>query len=189
MWRQDSGAAKCLNLCRATKPPAGCHAVVRSIARRAPRDPRPTPGRRYALQAALRSAVRHSCRRHRRQFLPLYRDLHRSASPPAEHRLRSALEARARPYRHPLHPSGPQSTGRRAGVPPPRRRSAERWHRSVATHHITGWENTQAKLRQFHRPQSGPIAARIRYRSRPGFGAHRYRRKVQRDPRRAADAW
>src|SRR5450631_3389704 len=62
------------------------------------------------------------------------------------HRLNTAFglhwrRARARPHRHPLHPSGPQSTGRRAGVPPPRRRSAERCYRSVAAHHITGWKN------------------------------------------------
>ena len=40
----DSGAAKSLDLCRATKSPAGCHAVVRSVPRSAQRDPRPTPG-------------------------------------------------------------------------------------------------------------------------------------------------
>ena len=73
-------------------------AVLREIP-----DPRRAEGMLYKLP--LRSAVLHSCRSHRQQFLPLYRDLHPSASPSAEHRLRSALEARARPHRHPLHPS------------------------------------------------------------------------------------
>jgi hypothetical protein len=35
VWLQDSGAAKSLNLCRATKSRAGCHAVVRSVPRHA----------------------------------------------------------------------------------------------------------------------------------------------------------
>ena len=128
----DSGAAKSLNLCRATKSPAGCHAIVRSVPRRAQRDPRPAPGRGQALQAALCSAVLDPCRGHRRQFLPLHRDLHQGAPPPAERRLRSALAACARPYRYSLHPSGPRSTGGRAGVPPPRRWSARRRNRSGA---------------------------------------------------------
>ena len=72
--------------------------------------------------------------------------------------------------------------------PPTRRCSVRRHCRSGATCHRDRWQDTQTKLRQFHRPQGGPGAARLRRRSRSRPGARRYRGKVQRNPRCAAVA-
>jgi hypothetical protein len=53
----DSGAANSPNLCTATKPPRGCHAIVRSAARLAAQDPRSAPsraeGKLYKLEYVL----------------------------------------------------------------------------------------------------------------------------------------
>ena len=51
----DSGAANSSNLCTATKPPEGCHAIVRSVARLAQQYPRlrRAEGKLYKLQHVL----------------------------------------------------------------------------------------------------------------------------------------
>jgi maleamate amidohydrolase len=103
----DSDAARSPNLCTATNPSGGCLAIVRPVDRLAQRDPGPTPGRRKALSAALRSAVLDPRRGDRRQLVSLDRNVHHGAPPPTERRLWSALEARASPYRHSLHLAGP----------------------------------------------------------------------------------
>src|SRR5208337_2728715 len=115
----DSGAARSSNLCTATHPAGGCRAIVRPVDRLARSDPGPASARRPALSAALRSAVLDPRRGHRRQLLSLHRNFHHGAPPPPERRLRSALEARASPYLHSLHPPGPRFERRRAGFPPP----------------------------------------------------------------------
>src|SRR5208283_1196552 len=125
----DSGAARSSNLCTATHPPGGCRAIVRPVDRLAQSDPGPASARRPALSAALHSAVLDPRRGHRRQLLSLHRNFHHGAPPPTERRLRSALEARANPYLHSLHPPGPRSERRRAGFPPPCGRSFGRCDR------------------------------------------------------------
>src|ERR1700719_738067 len=144
----DSGAANSPNLCTATKPPEGCHAIVRSTARLAQQHPRPAPGRGPALQAATRSAVLDPRHCHRRQFLSFHRDLHQGASPPVERCLRSALAAGPRPYLHSIHPPGPRSASGRADLPSTRRRPAGCHNRPIATQHRPGWQDTQAQARR-----------------------------------------
>jgi hypothetical protein len=81
------------------------------------------PAPRWAeARATLSATVLGACRDHRRQFLPLHRDLHQDAPSPAERRRQPALEAGARPYRDPLHPFrvsiGKLSSGCSAATPP-----------------------------------------------------------------------
>src|SRR5271168_3439761 len=103
----DSGASRSPNLCVATTPPGGCLAIVRPADRLARRDPRPAPGRRKALSAALRSAVLDPRRGHRRQLVSLDRNVHHRAPPPTERGVRPELEASASTHRYSLHPAGP----------------------------------------------------------------------------------
>ena len=175
--------------CVATHPPGYCLAIIRPSDRLAEWIPT-RAGAKESFIAALRSAVLDPRRGHRRQFLSFHRNLHHGAPPPAEHRLRSTLEARrpippfATSSRSIRRPSSRPSAASAAGL-----LDASTVGASQRTIALDG-KSAQAKLRQLHRPQSSSTAARVRHQSRPGPGAYRYRREVQRDPLpRPAIAW
>ena len=174
------------NLCTATKLPEGCHAIVRSVARLLSNipDPRRSEGKLYKLQHVLlfsilavvtggnsyRSIVTF-IKVHRRRFNAAFCLHWRRA--PAHTSIRYILQA--------LNPRRSSSfsanTPLVCAAPLPIRRDAS----SRST------QDTQTKLRQFHRSQA-PGVARLRRRSRSRPVTRRYRGKVQRNPRRAAVA-
>ncbi len=166
----------------------GCCDYIRTVTGLAGWSFRSSPRTGAEIQASPRLAVLHSRHRDRLQLVSRHRHLHRCPSPQAERDIRPEVAPCAGAHRHKLYTQMALYSRRRDGLTATCSPASGGTHNSRKRQYRAGWQDAAWQLRQFQRSCCRPGTERVRRRYVTRTRPRRYRREVQRDPRRPGTA-